>query len=126
METLLISMCVVTLLLVTVLTLVNYKTTKVLKEEITNLNFLLHSSYVELKNSTNTLHMNLEEVSHNTVSYIDSLNTKVKEDLGSVIEVQGETLSSNRERITILEKEIVRLTKKVKLVEKGYKEKINY
>jgi len=70
--------------------------------------------------------MNLEEVSHNTVSYIDSLNTKVKEDLGSVIEVQGETLSSNRERITILEKEIVRLTKKVKLVEKGYKEKINY
>ena len=126
METLLISMCVVTLLLVTVLTLVNYKTTKVLKEEITNLNFLLHSSYVELKNSTNTLHMNLEEVSHNTVSYIDSLNTKVKEDLGSVIEVQGETLSSNRERITILEKEIIRLTKKVKLVEKGYKEKINY
>jgi len=126
METLLISMCVVTLLLVTVLTLVNYKTTKVLKEEITNLNFLLHSSYVELKNSTNTLHMNLEEVSHNTVSYIDSLNTKVKKDLGSVIEVQGETLSSNRERITILEKEIVRLTKKVKLVEKGYKEKINY
>ena len=126
MEILLISMCVVTLLLVTVLTLVNYKTTKVLKEEINNLNFLLHSSYVELKNSTNTLHMNLEEVSHNTVSYIDSLNTKVKEDLGSVIEVQGETLSSNRERITILEKEIVRLTKKVKLVEKGYKEKINY
>jgi len=126
MEILLISMCVVTLLLVTVLTLVNYKTTKVLKEEITNLNFLLHSSYVELKNSTNTLHMNLEEVSRNTVSYIDSLNTKVKEDLGSVIEVQGETLSSNRERITILEKEIIRLTKKVKLVEKGYKEKINY
>ena len=126
MEILLIAMCVVTLLLVTILTLVDYKTTKVLKEEITNLNFLLHSSYVELKNSTNTLHMNLEEVSHNTVSYIDSLNTKVKEDLGSVIEVQGETLSSNRERITILEKEIIRLTKKVKLVEKGYKEKINY
>ena len=126
MEILLISMCGMILLLVTILTGVNYKTTKVLKEEIDNLNFLLHTSYVELKNSTNTLHKNLEEVQHNTVDYIDSMNTKVKEDLGSVIEVQGDTLSHNRERITTLEQEIVKLTKKVKLVEKGYKEKINY
>jgi chromosome condensin MukBEF ATPase and DNA-binding subunit MukB len=126
METLLISMCVVTLLLVTVLTLVNYKTTKVLKEEITNLNFLLHSSYVELKNSTNTLHMNLEEVSHNTIDHIDSSIKKLNDILNDVTKEQEIQINYNKEQISTLSLNVETLVKEIRKVEKGYKEKINY
>ena len=126
METLLISMCAVTLLLVTVLTLVNYKTTKVLKEEITNLNFLLHSSYVELKNSTNTLHMNLEEVNRNTIDHIDSSIKKLNDILNDVTKEQEIQINYNKEQISTLSLNVETLVKEIRKVEKGYKEKINY
>ena len=126
MEILLISMCVVTLLLVTVLTLVNYKTTKVLKEEITNLNFLLHSSYVELKNSTNTLHMNLEEVKNNTIDHIDSSIKKLNDILNDVTKEQEIQINYNKEQISTLSLNVETLVKEIRKVEKGYKEKINY
>ena len=126
MEILLISMCVVTLLLVTVLTLVNYKSTKVLKEEIDNLNFLLHSSYVELRNSTNTLHMNLEEVNRNTVDHIDSSIKKLNDVLNDVIKEQEIQINYNKEQISTLSLNVETLVKEIRKVEKGYKEKINY
>lgn len=126
MEILLLISTTILIVLLSFLIYTHYKTVKVLREDLDDLNQSHQQSHIILGNSVNTLHMNLEELQKNTVEYIDSKNKSLSNTLNDVIKEQEITINYNKEQISTLSLNVETLVKEIRKVEKGYKEKINY
>ena len=126
METLFLLTSVVIVVLLSTLTYTNYKTVKVLRKDLDNLNLSLEQSHIVLRDRISTLLINLEEVHKSTVDYVDSKNKLLNDTLNDVTKEQEININYNKEQIKGLSLNIESLVKEIKKVETGYKEKINY
>ena len=126
MEILFLLTSVVIVVLLSTLTYTNYKTVKVLRKDLDNLNLSLEQSHIVLRDRISTLLINLEEVHKSTVDYVDSKNKLLNDTLNDVTKEQEININYNREQIKGLSLNIESLVKEIKKVETGYKEKINY
>ena len=126
MEILFLLTSLVIVILLSTLTYINYKTVKVLKEDLDYLESETQRSFMDTNRSVEKLRYDFEEHQRNLTSYVDSKVDKLNNTLEDIIKEHEITINYNREQIKGLSLNIESLVKEIKKVETGYKEKINY